>query len=173
MDARKSKGPSGGAGLLFLAGLGLEVVVGVVALQALGVDAIAAAREFVETTARDLGDSDLIKAEPAATYEPDAIEPVAEPADVDAGSLSTVTDSLDASVAVGGSMCWALAEPSDAGSLVAFKLTIEPDGRVSAAQVTGASAFLDMCLEAEALNWTVPAPGQQITLFRSVRVDAN
>ena len=162
MDARKSKDPRGGAGLLFLAGLGLTAIAALISLRSMSEDAWAAVRDLAETS-MDLG-KEAAKdtgAAPAATV----------PTTGDA-SLTTVAGALDVWVESSRSICWDnLATPSDDGALIAFELTIETDGTVSAARVAGASPALKACLEAEALSWTVPPPSQELTLIRSVRFD--
>lgn len=146
--ARKSKNPSGGAGLLFLTGLAIEVVVGLVAFRAVLGDAIADSGILA-----DLADGSLL--------------PVAGKQE---GS-ATAPDGIDAALRTSTEICSALAEPSDHGATLTVWVTTR-GGRVSTAWAQGVSGALGACIEAEALEWAVPGTMGQVEVIRTIQIPA-
>jgi len=146
--ANRSKNPSGGAGLLFLTGLGLEVLVVVVAGRATLTDALA--------------DSPLLSMpNPFDSTGSTMTEPAPPP-----GVQSTIESEVDGALAGSTEICWGLAEPSDHGVELTVAATAR-GGRIDAAVVTGVSGPLAACIEAEALEWSVTPTIQQISVVRA------
>lgn len=141
--ARPSKNPRGGPWLLFLTGLGIEVLVGAVAARAFLGDAIA--------------DSGILPGPKVSDVSPAR------------AAASGLDDEVGTALASSAAVCWGLADPSDHGSDLTVTLTVR-GGRVSTARVEGVSGLLAACVEAEALEWRLTPSIQQIEVTRTQRL---
>ena len=148
---KPSKNPRGGAGLLFMTGLGLEVLVGAVA-----------ARAYIAEAGTDfLSDLPALPRKETAMVEP--ARAVADP--------GVPQSDPGEALAAAGALCASLIAPEDYGAIVLMNLSVGADGRVVGADAVGASRALTACLEAEAEQWALPATGQPIQLWRTWTVE--